>query len=109
MNRDRTAWALVGAVAVLALVALPVLVESVRLLYVVACCLLLPGSGWAYRAKAADTADGITLTLAISMSATILVATAMVVTGTWSVPGGVIALLAITVLGYVPYPRAERG
>lgn len=105
MNRAKSVGVLVAAAAVLALVFLPIVVESVRLLYLVALCLLLPGAGWAYRATNADVVDRIALAVVISMSATILVATAMVVTDSWSVAGGVAALAAVGLLGFVPGPR----
>lgn len=108
MNSHKTAWVLVGAVAVIALVILPIVVESARLPAAVAFCLLVPGSGWAYRAKGVDAVDTLALAVLISMSATILVATAMVATDSWSVPAGVAALAAVAVLGFVPVPAPAR-
>lgn len=101
---------LVAAVVVVlvGLAALPVFVESVRLIWAVAFCLLLPGSGWAYRADG-DVVDRIALAVVISLCATILVSTAMVVSNSWSVPGGVVALAVFTLLGFVPFDRAVRS
>lgn len=109
MNGGKTAWALVGTAAVIGLVALPVAYEPVRLLYAVAFCLLVPGAGWAYRAGSADAADKLAIAVLISLSATILVATAMVATNSWSLPGGVAALLVVAALGLVPYRQIPGG
>ena len=48
------------------------------------------------------------LSVVFSMSATILVATAMVTTGRWSVAGGMAALAVIAVLGFVPFGPSAR-
>lgn len=109
MNKDEAAWVLLGAAAAVAVVILPIAVEPVRLLYAVAFCLLVPGCGWAYRAAVGDTVDKIALTVVISLSATILVSTAMVVTNSWSVPGGVAVLTVFAALGFVPITRASPG
>lgn len=106
MNGHRTVRILVGGATVLALVILPIAVEPVRLLCVVGFCLLAPGWGWARRMGTGDGGDKLALTVVISMSASILVATTMVATDTWSAPGGVAALAAIAVLGFVPLRRA---
>lgn len=109
MNRNRTSGALIGAAVLVVLVILPIVVEPVRLLYAVAFCLLVPGCGWAYRAAVVDTLDKIALAMVISMSATILVATAMVATNSWSVSGGVAVLVAFAVLGFVPFRQVSPG
>lgn len=109
MNRIETSRTLAAGAAVAALAAVPVLLEPARLLYAAVFCLLVPGIGWAFRSRSGDVVDKLALAVAISMSATILVATAMVATGTWSVAGGAAALVVIAALGFVPDRGAERG
>lgn len=107
MTRKSAAYVLVGA-AIVAFGALSaVIVDALRLPLTVACCLLLPGLGWARKAGRADAMDTVALAVLISMSATILVSTAMVVTNSWSTPGGVAVLVAFAVLGFVPFDRAR--
>lgn len=105
MNRNTVPCALLASTVVVGMAGAAVLAEPLRLMVMVAFCLLLPGSGWARRAGRGDVLDTFALAVLISTSATILVSTAMVVTNTWSVTGGVAALAAITVLGYVPRIR----
>lgn len=106
MNREKTAWVVVGAAVVVVLVLLPIAVEPVRLPHAVAFCLLVPGWGWARRTGPGDAVDRLALTVAISLSATIIVGTAMVATDRWSIPVGIAALTVVAVLGFVPYERA---
>lgn len=108
MITTRTLVALAGAAVATALVILPIIVEPVRLVYTVAFCLLVPGSGWALRSRAGDAVDKLALAVLISLSATILVATALVATETWSVVGGLGALAVIGALGFVPFDRGLR-
>nr|WP_241724104.1 phosphotransferase [Dietzia sp. E1] len=58
--------------------------------------------------RRADAVDRLALSVVFSMSATILVATAMAATGTWSVAGGMAALAVIAVLGFVPFGSSAR-
>lgn len=109
MTKGATLRILVSAAAVVALVILPIMVEPARLLYAVVFCLLVPGCGWAYRAPVGDTVDRIAVAVTISMSATILVATAMVVTNSWSASGGVAVLAAFAALGFAPFGRTPRS
>ena len=105
----RAGRVLVGLLLLVGVVALPVLVEAARLPYLVVVYLVVPGAGWAYRWGAGDLGDRLALAVAISMSATILVTTAMVATGTWSLPGGLAALALVTIVGLVPFPGPDRG
>lgn len=109
MNGNRTARILIAGVILLVLVIVPIAVEAVRLPYLVGFCLLAPGWGWARRMGSGDGGDRLALTVVISMSASILVATTMVATDTWSAPVGVAALAAVTVLGFVPHHRPGRA
>lgn len=95
----------VAALVMFAAVILPVFVDSVRLLWSVLFCLLVPGSGWAYRSGVGDLLDRVALAVVISMSATILVSTFMAVNNWWSVPGGVAALAVFALVGYIPFTR----
>lgn len=108
MSAMRIGWYLAGAVALAVMVGLPVLVEAVRPLYLLVACLLLPGAGWVRRWGTGDLGDKVALTVAVSMSATILVATAMVATGTWTLLGGLVALAVIAALGFLPLPERHR-
>ncbi|MVZ91671.1 hypothetical protein GQF49_14545 [Microbacter sp. ANSKLAB05] len=105
-NSSRPTWVFM-TLAVLTVVIPALAVEEFRLVGAVVLCLLVPGSGWAYRAGVGDVLDRIALAMALSMSATILVATAMAVTRSWSVAGGAAALTAIAVLGFVPIDRVR--
>lgn len=108
MTTRQIGWIAAAALLLIAAVALPVVVESARLPYLVLACLLLPGAGWAYRWGTGDLGDRIAVTLAISMAATILVATAMAASRTWNLPGGLAALAVISVLGFMPFPGRGR-
>lgn len=92
----------VGAAVVLDLAAL-------RMLLAVASCLLLPGWGWARRfggrGRSLDGGDRLALTIVLSICATVVVATTMVLTARWSMAGGLTALALITVAGFVPEGR----
>lgn len=103
MRGHRSMGAVVAVVVILAIP--PVFVEASRPLWAVVFCLLLPGSGWAYRAEVGDFFDKVALAVIVSMCATILVATGMVVTNSWSVLGGVAGLAVFALLGFVPFAR----
>lgn len=105
MNWNKKAWILVGVVGA-ALVALLIAFEPVRVVCAAAFCVVVPGSGWAYRAGGGDAADRLALAVVISMSASILVATALVTTNSWSIPLGVTALASFAMLGFIPFTRA---
>lgn len=109
MSLQRIGWLVAGSLLLIGAVALPVVVESARLLYLVVGCLVLPGAGWAYRWGAGDLGDRVALTLAVSMAATILVSTAMAASGTWNLTGGLAALAVIAVLGFVPFRQARAA
>ncbi|AWH90875.1 hypothetical protein [Dietzia lutea] len=108
MSTTRTLVALAGAAVATALVVLPIIAEPARLIYVLAFCLLVPGGGWALRWGSGDAGDRLALAVLISLSATIIVATAMVATETWSVAGGVGVLAVIGALGFIPIGRDPR-
>lgn len=108
MSKRRIGWLVAGALLLIGVVALPVLVESTRVLYLVGACLVLPGAGWVYRWGGGDLGERIAVTLVISLAATILVATAMAATGTWTIVGGLVALAVVSVLGFVPFPGSNR-
>lgn len=109
MNRINALGVSAAVVLVAAVVVLPLVVEPARPLLLMASCLLLPGAGWAYRAGVGDAVDRVALALAISMAATILVATGMIVVGAWSIVGGTAALAVVGALGFVPWSRFRRG
>lgn len=109
MNRDRSLYVLVGSAVAVVLAILAIVVEAVRLLLLVAFCLLLPGLGWARRVDRGDTVDTIALAVLISMSSMILVSTAMVVLDAWSTPGGIAVLVALAVLGFVPFGQSAAS
>lgn len=95
-------------IAVATLTIAVIVVEPLRLVYAVAFCLLVPGSGWAAKAREADAVDRLALSVVFSLSATVLVATAMAATGTWSVTAGMAALAVIAILGFVPLGSSAR-
>lgn len=53
--------------------------------------------------------ETVALAVMISMSATILVSTVMVVLNVWSAPGGVAVLIAIALLGFAPFGRGTSS
>jgi hypothetical protein len=75
---------------------------GVRMAVAVLGCLLLPGLGWARRLRLRDKGDTLALTVVLSLCSTAIVATSQVVAGWWSPVGGLLALGAIAVLGFVP-------
>lgn len=81
-------------------------VEVARLFGAVFFCLFVPGFGWARRMRLKDGGDTLAMALVVSLCATILVATAMVVSGWWSPVAGFIILLLIATAGFV---RLRRG
>jgi uncharacterized membrane protein len=72
-----------------------------RLGLVAAACLLLPGLGWAFRSQLRDAGDRLTLAIGISISAIAVIGATMAVTGTWSASVGLIALLAVALVGFL--------
>ena len=76
-------------------------IGTLRLVVVAAACLLLPGLGWAFRSQLRDVGDKLTLAIGISISVITLIGTTMAVTGRWSTSGGVIALLAVAITGFL--------
>ena len=92
-----------GPATVVALaLALALDAPAVRMAGALVACLVLPGLGWARRLRLKDLGDTIALTVVLSLSLTAVVATGMAVTGTWSPAGGLVILIAVTGLGFVP-------
>ena len=75
---------------------------ALRMALALVICLLLPGWGWARRFRTKDRADTLALAVVLSICATVVVSTAMVVTTRWSVVGGLVALVVIGAVGFVP-------
>ncbi|WP_182359216.1 hypothetical protein [Tomitella gaofuii] len=96
------------AVVMVALVVYPPLRLGAAALF----CLLAPGSGWAWRLARTGRirpADRLAVALVLSVCATTAVATAMVVSGLWSVAGGIAALSVVTAGGFASWPQFWRG
>jgi hypothetical protein len=105
MMRGRNAWTLAAAVAVFALLCiLAVAVAEVRLVLMAAFCLLVPGYGWAHRMQLKDRGDTLAMTVVLSLCASVLVGTALAVSGLWSPLAGLIILVLITLGGFAPIP-----
>ncbi len=93
----------IATVAALALaLGLALDAPAVRMAAALVVCLVLPGLGWARRLRLKDLGDTIALTVVLSLSITAVVATAMALTGAWSPVAGLVILVAITGLGFVP-------
>lgn len=93
----------IATVAALALaLGLALDAPAVRMAAALVVCLVLPGLGWARRLRLKDLGDTIALTVVLSLSITAVVATAMALTGAWSSVAGLVILVAITGLGFVP-------
>jgi uncharacterized membrane protein len=105
MMRGRNVWTYAAAVAVLALLCiLAVAVTEVRLILMAAFCLLVPGYGWAHRMQLKDRGDTLAMTVVLSLCASVLVGTALAVSGLWSPLAGLIILVLITLGGFAPIP-----
>lgn len=95
--------AAIAPVAALALaLGLALDAPAVRMAVALVACLVLPGLGWARRLRLKDLGDTIALTVVLSLSITAVVATAMALAGAWSSLAGLVILVAITGLGFVP-------
>ena len=81
---------------------------ALRMVLAVLVCLLLPGWGWARRFRTRDRGDTLALTVVLSICATVVVSTAMVVTARWSTLAGVLVLVAIGAAGLVPESALAR-
>jgi uncharacterized membrane protein len=105
MMRGRNVWTYAAAVAVLALLCiLAVAVTEVRLILMAAFCLLVPGYGWAHRMQLKDRGDTLAMAVVLSLCASVLVGTALAVSGLWSPLAGLIILVLITLGGFAPIP-----
>lgn len=103
--RRRNAWTSAAAVAVFALLfILAVAVTEIRLTFMTAFCLLVPGYGWARRMQLKDRGDTLALTVVLSLGASVLVGTALAVSGWWSPLAGLAILVLITIGGFMPLP-----
>lgn len=103
--RGRNVWTYGAAVAVFAfLCILAVAVTEVRLILMAAFCLLVPGYGWAHRMQLKDRGDTLAMTVVLSLCASVLVGTALAVSGLWSPFAGLIILVLITLGGFAPIP-----
>jgi len=101
----RNAWTSATAVTVLVLlVILAVTVVEVRMPLVAAFCLLVPGYGWARRMHLKDRGDTLAMTVVLSLCASVLVGTALAVSGLWSPLAGLAILVLITLGGITPIP-----
>ncbi len=109
MNSRRNARLLVPAAALLvACVVLPAVWPPLRLGAAAFFCVLVPGSGWAWRLARTGrilSADRLAVAVVLSLCATIAVATAMVVAAQWSVSVGMVVLGVVAAAGYVPWAR----
>lgn len=91
-----------GVVCLLVVAAIVLDGHAVRATVALACCLVLPGLGWARRLKLRDPGDTMAMTLMISLCSTTVVATGMVLTAHWSTFGGLAVLALVSVLGFLP-------
>jgi hypothetical protein len=86
--------------------ALPVLLATnlpaARVAVALLACLLLPGLGWARKMHFGDLGDTVALAVVLSICTTIAVATAMAVSGHWSLEWGLAALGGVALAGFVP-------
>lgn len=84
----------------------PVLLASnlpaARVILALAACLLLPGLGWARKMHFGDLGDTLALAVVLSICTTIAVATAMAMSGNWSLEWGLAALGGVALVGFVP-------
>ncbi len=83
-------------------------VHAVRMILALACCLVLPGLGWSRRMRLRDAGDTLALAVVLSISASVVVATAMALAGQWSTVWGTVVLLAVAGLGFVPSRTLQR-
>lgn len=105
MMRGRKAWTSAAAVAVFALLfILALAVTEIWVAYMAAFCLLVPGYGWAHRMQLKDRGDTLAMTVVLSLCASVLVGTAMAVSGLWSPLAGLAILVLITLGGFAPIP-----
>jgi sterol desaturase/sphingolipid hydroxylase (fatty acid hydroxylase superfamily) len=105
MMRGRNAWTSAAAVVVLALLfILAVAVVEIRLTFMAAFCILMPGYGWAHRMQLKDRGDTLAMTVVLSLCASVLVGTALAVSGLWSPLAGFAILVLITLGGFAPIP-----
>jgi hypothetical protein len=74
---------------------------AARVAFALAICLLLPGFGWARKMRLADLGDTVALAIVLSMCMTVVVGTAMVVSG-FSPEWGLAALAGVALAGFVP-------
>lgn len=82
--------------------------SALRLALALGICLLLPGWGWARRFRTGDRGDTLALAAALSICATVVIATTMAVTRHWSSVGGLAALVVVSAAGLLPLPRVHR-
>jgi len=105
-------WVVALAAAVVLLWAVLDL-STLRMAAALACCLVVPGLGWARKLRPGDVGDTLGLAVVLSICATATVGTAMTVSGRWSTPSATLVLAAVGLLGLLPLHRvwsaAVRG
>lgn len=75
---------------------------QVRTISAVLFCLLVPGSGWARRLPGNSRGDTLALAVILSICATILLGTIMVILHTWVPINAFLILTAIGIAGFLP-------
>lgn len=79
--------------------------DQVRMIGAVLFCLLVPGFGWARRLPGNNRGDILALAVILSICATILLGTIMVVLHTWVPLNAFLILTAIGIAGFMPLRR----
>lgn len=79
--------------------------SEVRTIGAVLFCLLAPGYGWARRLPGNSRGDTLALAVILSICATILLGTIMVVLHTWVTLNAFLILTAIGIAGFMPLRR----
>src|ERR687893_247655 len=98
-RRSRVLAAVGGTLLVVGLMATGL--PAARMAFALAICLLLPGFGWARKMRLADLGDTVALAIVLSMCVTVVVGTAMVVSG-FSPEWGLAALAGVALAGFMP-------
>ncbi|WP_313811084.1 hypothetical protein [Glutamicibacter sp.] len=101
MNRYQTMTTLGAVVLLIFLSLMAVEVAWVRVMLAVIFCVALPGSGWAVTMRLKDVGDTLAMSVMLSLSSTVLVATVMAVGDFFNVFLGFGILALITVAGVI--------